>query len=54
MNLQTLGLQELSTNEQVETNGGLVISTTAAIIIGAGILISSIGIGMTISYLTNY
>lgn len=22
MNLQTLGLQELSTNEQVETNGG--------------------------------
>ena len=54
MSLQTLDLQELSTNEQVETNGGLVLSATVASIIGVGILASSIGIGMMISYLTSY
>ena len=47
MNLQKLGLQELSTNEQVETNGG-------SILIGAAIVAGAIVLGLGTGLLTAY
>ncbi len=46
MNLQTLGLQELSTNEQVETNGG-------GVLIAIAIATAGVAAGLLTAYILN-
>ena len=50
MNTENLCLQELSPQELMETNGGLVISTAAAFGILAGAAALGVGIGLLVSY----